>query len=203
MTIVKNKIHDNKPKNKKKHGTIIEKTKTITILKSKVKKQLNDNGDSSDLRRQSKEENVKKIQNTTTHPLQRFIHLKPYLTLTIKLMVHFDSILTNRLFTHTNRSKLIAKLRTAEILQEVRSIFAASALRVNIIFHLNDVKFLKSSNAVPMEANAIKYLEGYCRWQGQFKAKDHYYSILLTGLDIVHYDISGKKSKKNSGKCNL
>lgn len=140
------------------------------------------------------------IASTTTTSASPFIHLRPYLTLTIKLMVHYDSMLTRRLYTNTNRSRLHAKLHIAEILQDVRNIFAASALRVNIIFYLNGVKFLKSSNAVPLEANAVKYLEGYCRWQGSFKSKEHYYSILLTGLDIVHYDHTGAKSKKNSGK---
>lgn len=222
MTIVKNKIHDKKPKNINKSGTIIEKTKSITILKSKIKKQMNDerkknnkinNKDERDDRdvyesgRKSIDRNIKieKIElpfitSTTTSSSFPFIHLKPYLTLTIKVTFHYDSILAHTLYAHTNRSRLLAKLQAAELLQGVRTIFAASALRVNIIFHLNDVKFLKSSNAVPAEANAIKYLEGYCRWQSGFKSKEHYYSILLTGLDIVYYDKFGRKAKKNSGK---
>lgn len=207
-TITKNKVHDKKrPEKTNKAGTVIEKTKSITILKPKVKKQLNDKENSTKRERRlydgsisiynRNKFNLTTTASTTTTP---FIYLKPYLTLTIKVMVHLDSILTQRLYSKTNRSRLLANIHTTELLQDVRNIFAASALRVNIVFHLNGVKFLKSSNAVPAEANAIQYLEGYCRWQGNFKSKEHHYSILLTGLDIVHYDEEGRKSKKNSGK---
>lgn len=211
ITVFRNKLHDKKPRNISKSGTIIEKTKTITIFNSKVKKQMNNKEDTKqknytrkDARKlYDKKINIEKIDlsstlRTTNTPASTFVHLKPYLTLTLKVVVHYDSTLTRRLYP--TRSKVQAQLHTTELLQEIKNIFASSALRVNIKFQLNDVKFLKSSNEVPFETNAIKYLQSYCKWQGRFKEKEHYYSILLTGLDIVHYDSSGKLSKKNSGK---
>lgn len=205
ITVFRNKLNDKKPRNISKSGTIIEKTKTITIFKSKVKKQMNNKEDTKENGRKffDKKINIEKIDlsstlRTTNTPAVTSVYLKPYLTLTLKVVVHYDSILTRRLYP--TRSKIQAKLHTTELLQGIRNIFASPALRVNVKFQLNDVKFLKLSNEVPFETNAIKYLQAYCKWQGGFKEKEHYYSILLTGLDIVHYDSSGKLSKKNSGK---
>ncbi|CAH2042041.1 unnamed protein product, partial [Iphiclides podalirius] len=123
--------------------------------------------------------------------------------ITISIMIHFDKVLTNRLVKeYKSKTRKRLKIISNDILNDVQSFFRHPSLNQNIRFRLKDTKFLKNrTRVVSMDENGSVYLKSYCEWQSQKKiARDWYYSVLLTGLDLFYVSKSGEEVRRSTGR---